>query len=56
MVPHTDDGRVLFVIPWHDRVIVGTTDTPMKTAQLEPRPLPEEISFYFAQRRSLYAA
>jgi len=45
MVPHTDDGRVLFVIPWHDRVIVGTTDTPMKTAQLEPRPLPEEIGF-----------
>ena len=28
MVPHTDDGRVLFAIPWHDRVIVGTTDTP----------------------------
>ena len=29
MVPHTDDGRVLFVIPWHGRVVVGTTDTPM---------------------------
>jgi glycerol-3-phosphate dehydrogenase len=45
MVPHTDDGRVLFVIPWHDRVIVGTTDTPMQNAQLEPRALQEEISF-----------
>ena len=45
MVPHTDDGRVLFVIPWHDRVLVGTTDTPMKTAELEPRALDEEVEF-----------
>jgi glycerol-3-phosphate dehydrogenase len=45
MVPHTDDGRVLFVIPWHDRVLVGTTDTPMKTPELEPRALPEEVEF-----------
>ena len=29
MVPQTDDGRVLFVIPWHERVLIGTTDTPM---------------------------
>ncbi|HKI46629.1 MAG TPA: glycerol-3-phosphate dehydrogenase/oxidase [Balneolales bacterium] len=45
MVPHTDDGRVLFAVPWHDKVIVGTTDTPMKQAVLEPRPLDEEVSF-----------
>ena len=45
MVPHTDDGRVLFVIPWHDRVIVGTTDTPRELAEIEPRALPEEIGF-----------
>lgn len=45
MVPHTDDGRVLFVIPWHGNVLVGTTDTPMNQAELEPRPLDEEIGF-----------
>jgi glycerol-3-phosphate dehydrogenase len=45
MVPHTDDGRVLFVIPWHGRVLVGTTDTPMPEAQLEPRATPEEVRF-----------
>ncbi len=45
MVPHTDDGRVLFVIPWHGRVVVGTTDTPMPSADLEPRALPDEIEF-----------
>jgi glycerol-3-phosphate dehydrogenase len=45
MVPRTDDGRILFVIPWHDRVLVGTTDTPMPGPELEPRALPEEIDF-----------
>jgi glycerol-3-phosphate dehydrogenase len=45
MVPHTDDGRVLFAIPWYDRVVVGTTDTPIEKARLEPRPLEEEIEF-----------
>jgi glycerol-3-phosphate dehydrogenase len=45
MVPHTDDGRVLFAVPWHGRVIVGTTDTPVSVAPLEPRPLDEEIAF-----------
>ncbi len=45
MVPHTDDGRVLFAIPWHNRVIVGTTDTPVKEIPLEPQPLPAEIDF-----------
>lgn len=45
MVPHTADKRVLFMVPWHDRVLLGTTDTPVKKASLEPRPLKEEIDF-----------
>ena len=45
MVPRTDDGRVLFLIPWHERVVIGTTDTPVPELQVEPRPLPEEINF-----------
>lgn len=45
MVPHTDDGRVLFAVPWHDRVIVGTTDTPRATIDLEPCALDEEIDY-----------
>ncbi|PAW86375.1 MAG: FAD-dependent oxidoreductase [Pedosphaera sp. Tous-C6FEB] len=45
MVPRTDDGRVLFVIPWHDRVLVGTTDTAVSETPLEPRPLAGEIQF-----------
>ena len=45
MVPRTDDGRVLFVIPWLDRVLVGTTDTAVSETPLEPRPLAPEIQF-----------
>ena len=45
MVPHTDDGRVLFAIPWHQRTVVGTTDTPLDEGSLEPRPLKEELEF-----------
>ncbi len=45
MVPQTDDGRVLFVIPWHGRVLIGTTDTAVQRAEIEPRPLREEVEF-----------
>jgi glycerol-3-phosphate dehydrogenase len=45
MVPHTTDGRVLFAVPWHDRVIVGTTDVSVDEPTLEPRALPEEVDF-----------
>ena len=45
MIPKTDDGRVLFLVPWHGRVVVGTTDTPIKEESLEPIALEEEIEF-----------
>jgi glycerol-3-phosphate dehydrogenase len=45
MVPHTDDGRVLFAVPWQGRVIIGTTDTPVSIITPEPLPLDEEIDF-----------
>ncbi|MFK5959465.1 MAG: glycerol-3-phosphate dehydrogenase/oxidase [Lutibacter sp.] len=45
MIPKTSDGRVLFAVPWHDKVIVGTTDVKKENAELEPVALEEEISF-----------
>lgn len=45
MVPHTGDGRVLFAIPWHGHVLVGTTDTPVRAAMLEPLATEPEIDF-----------
>jgi glycerol-3-phosphate dehydrogenase len=45
LVPRTDDGRVLFTIPWHGRVLVGTTDIPVAELPIEPRPRREEIAY-----------
>jgi glycerol-3-phosphate dehydrogenase len=45
MVPHTRDGRVLFAIPWHGHTLVGTTDTPVTEAALEPIAMQQEIEF-----------
>ncbi|MGI9625406.1 MAG: glycerol-3-phosphate dehydrogenase/oxidase [Longimicrobiales bacterium] len=45
MVPETDDGRVLFAIPWESVVLVGTTDTPIEHVDLEPKPFEEEVEF-----------
>ncbi|MGE5610759.1 MAG: glycerol-3-phosphate dehydrogenase/oxidase [Bacillota bacterium] len=45
MIPQTDDGRVLFAIPWHDCVVVGTTDVPVQQTPLEPKPLDTEVEF-----------
>jgi glycerol-3-phosphate dehydrogenase len=45
MIPKTPDGRVLFVVPWHGHLLVGTTDTPLEESSLEPRALEAEIDF-----------
>ena len=45
MIPKTDDGRVLFVVPWHGKLLIGTTDTPLNEHKLEPVALEEEIGF-----------
>ncbi len=48
MVPHTSDGRVLFAIPWHGHTLVGTTETPIAAATLEPVATEQEIDFVLA--------
>jgi len=45
MIPRTDDKRVLFAVPWHNKIIVGTTDTPVKNSSAEPKAMEEEIEF-----------
>ncbi|MFM9910467.1 MAG: glycerol-3-phosphate dehydrogenase/oxidase [Chitinophagaceae bacterium] len=45
MIPHTDDGRVLFAVPWHNKIIIGTTDTPVEAITDEPVAQQEEIDF-----------
>jgi len=55
MVPHTSDGRVMFAIPWHGHTLVGTTDTPIEEASLEPVAQEREIEFVLGTA-SLYLA
>ena len=45
LVPKTDDGRVLFAVPWLGKTILGTTDTPRKDLAREPEPFAEEVDF-----------
>jgi glycerol-3-phosphate dehydrogenase len=45
MIPKTEDGRVLFAVPWHNKVVLGTTDTLLNEKSLEPRALEDEIEF-----------
>ncbi|HXM43004.1 MAG TPA: glycerol-3-phosphate dehydrogenase/oxidase [Bryobacteraceae bacterium] len=55
MVPHTSDGRVMFAIPWHGHTLIGTTDTPVDGATLEPVAMEREIDFILSTA-SLYLA
>ncbi len=43
LIPKTVDGRILFVLPWHDKVLVGTTDVHMDHPSIDPTPQAEEI-------------
>lgn len=45
MVPHTPDGRVMFAVPWHNHIVVGTTDTLVESHSLEPVAMETEIDF-----------
>ncbi len=45
MIPKTSDGRVLFAVPWHNHLVVGTTDTPIDESSEEPEALEEEVQF-----------
>jgi glycerol-3-phosphate dehydrogenase len=50
LIPKTDDGRVIFAIPWLNQLLVGTTDTEMRLTDAEGRPsdpvvLADEVAY-----------
>jgi glycerol-3-phosphate dehydrogenase len=51
LIPNTSDGRVLFAVPWHDKIVMGTTDTLIKKSDIEPIALEEEIEFVLETAR-----
>ncbi len=45
-IPKTSDGRVLFCLPWHDMLEVGTTDLPEPVpVNMDPKISDAEIDF-----------
>ena len=44
MIPKTEDGRVLFILPWQGQALIGTTDEPADITD-HPRPHQEEVAY-----------
>lgn len=45
VLPETDDGRVLYVIPWLGHSMIGTTDTPYASEPAHPTSSPEDTAY-----------
>lgn len=45
LIPRTQDGRVLFVVPWYGALLIGTTDVARADAPWEPQPTAAEVEF-----------
>ncbi|MEX0636772.1 MAG: FAD-dependent oxidoreductase, partial [Ferruginibacter sp.] len=45
MIPKTTDGRVLFAVPWHNKLVIGTTDIPVNSIEAEPTATDQEVQF-----------
>jgi len=45
LIPRTTDGRILFAVPWHNKVVIGTTDIRTKKISDEPKATSNEIRF-----------
>jgi len=55
LVPKTDDGRVMFAVPWLGKVLLGTTDTPRDVIETEPTPLADEVDFILGEAGKVLA-
>ena len=52
LIPRTDDGRVLFAIPWDGRVLIGTTDVAAVEPTWAPEASASEVEFILATARN----
>ena len=53
MIPETEDGRVLFILPWEGHALIGTTDEPAPLSD-HPKPLETEIDYLLRHARSYF--
>jgi glycerol-3-phosphate dehydrogenase len=54
LIPKTEDGRVLFILPWLGHTVIGTTDQPAPIS-VNPKPEDEDIDFILRQVRRYFA-
>ena len=54
LIPETEDGRVLFLLPWLGHTLVGTTDDPAEI-QENPRAQEEEIEYILRHVRKYFS-
>ena len=45
VLPRTDDGRVMYIVPWADHALIGTTDTPYRGDLAHPAADPADIEY-----------
>jgi glycerol-3-phosphate dehydrogenase len=55
-VESPDDGRAVFIMPWHGATLIGTTETPFHGEPDEVRPLPEEEEYLLGVARRYFPA
>lgn len=53
MIPATEDGRVLFILPWEGHALVGTTDEAAEVVE-HPRARAEEIAYLLRHVRDYF--
>ena len=53
MIPKTEDGRVLFILPWQGHALIGTTDEPAEICD-HPRPKEEEVAYLLRHIRQYF--
>ena len=51
LIPRTEDGRVIFVLPWHGQLMAGTTEVDAQVTD-EPLPARQEVSYLLAHLRN----
>lgn len=44
LIPKTEDGRVLFILPWLGHTLIGTTDNPTELSD-NPQPIAADIDY-----------
>jgi glycerol-3-phosphate dehydrogenase len=54
LIPQTEDGRVLFLLPWQGSTLVGTTDQPAEVVA-EPRATEDEIEYVLRHVRQYFS-